>query len=285
MKYTYTLEMTPEELGAVLREVGTNMPTFLEGVLRSMPDALARVQSQASAVEASRREGAVKPGAKASGDHDNVLTLVFDSGDSAPSGKHDDELPRDPQQLLRWFSLTHEQGLMRTLEVIAASDTSVSVGERGLADRPASYEGDGVVITANWPQRSECEDLDNEWYDFLTEWCHGFSFPSDDPKEAERRPKMLQALIGTPGEVNLKKHILFNAQACMNRAVYNALTEGLACDGAQHMRFKDDELLHLKKLADHISANIMLVAHGTMPELRVLHDITGKWTSFLTPTE
>ena len=297
MKYTYTLEITPEEVGTLMREVSSNLPAFVDGVARMVPDLLARLQAQHPDEDEPHpiekymqpaKDGQRPPaGANREAGGATVLKVLFGAGDpdSAAPRDNDEGPPRDILERLEWYDLVHARGLMRTLEVVFADDTTLSIGERGLADRPASYEGEGVIITVNWPTVAECGVVDDAWYEFLTAWCHNYEFASDDPEEAERRPKMLQALIGTPGEVSLKKHIIFNAQACMNRAVYTSLTSGLAFDGQQNTRFREESLLDVQKLADHISANIMLVAHGIMPELRVFHDITGKWFSFIPRAE
>ena len=67
--------------------------------------------------------------------------------------------------------------------------------------------------------------------------------------------------------------------SCLNRAVYRTLLlRGLLTDGKERTRFSEASIANPVRLADHISANITLVAHGVMPELRIFHDITGKWT-------
>ena len=284
MKYKYSIEMTPKEVGGLMRAVGANLPALVEGVLQLAPLLRSHVKTMLSEAESSEGEAT----------KDNVLRVVWpvpdaspqeDSTEGAEGDVADDEAQAQDltvEARLEQYNLTPRTGLMRTLGVAHADEAGVIITERGLSDRPATYEGEGFTIALNWPTTQEFHEADDAWYDFLNEWCMHYEVPAADPeKEAERRPKMLHSLIGTRRELLIKKHIIFGAGACLNRAVYHALKGGLAEDGHEADRFTPSSLRDLVKLSDHISANITLVAHGSMPELRILHDITGKWSSLL----
>lgn len=283
MKYKYSVEMTPEEAGTLMREISANVPVFVENALRLMSMLTQHLQG-----------GHGPEGGEEESD-DNVLRVVWPKpGEPLPEeGASDPEdASRGPQkprvapskmtfpERLAQYGLTPETGLMRTLEVLQDSGGGIVIAERGLADRPASYEGDGFAVALNWPSTRELENANNVWVRFLSEWCQNYEVPAADPTaEAERRPAMLAGIAGTPAELPLKKHIVFAAGGCLNRAVYRTLLlRGLLTDGKEHTRFSEASRADAVRLADHISANITLVAHGIMPELRIFHDITGKWT-------
>jgi hypothetical protein len=272
VKYKYSIEMTPEEVGALMREVSTNLPVFMDNVVRLLTGLTRRVQEA----------GEADAGEEGDEHEDNVLRVVWPKP-GEPEPEESVAAPLTLEQRLAQYGLTPTTGLMRTLEVLQDSGGSIVIAEQGLADRPASYEGDGVAIALNWPSPRESKDASAVWFEFLGEWCRSYEVPAADPShESERRPAMLAEIAGTPAELLLKKHIVFGAGACLNRAVYQTLLlRGLLTDGKEHTRFSEASLADPIRLADHISANITLVAHGSMPELRVFHDITGKWTSYL----
>lgn len=288
MKYKYSIEMTPEEVGGIMREVGANMPALLEGLLRLPPmlrDHISKMNGKLVEKEGETPEGKVLRVVwpLPDDDDDNDAPADSDSAGYSDVPAEVDHPPKiDVMARLEMCGLTHKQGLMRTLEVAHADASGVILAERGLSDRPATYEWDGFTIAVNWADDAELHDADDAWYDFLHDWCANYEIAAlDAEKEAERRPKLLNSIIGTRQELLIKKYIVFKACACLNRAVYYALVGGLAEDGHEAKRFRTESLSDLVCLADHISANITLVAHGSMPELRVLHDITGKWSAFL----
>lgn len=273
MKYKYSIEMTPEEVGGLMREVSANMPMLFDSAMRLLSSLTRQMQ------------GAGGPDLGGEGDDpvDNVLRVVWPKSGEAggeAGGEEPTATPMTLEQRLAYCGLTPETGLMRTLEVLPDAGGGIVIAERGLSDRPASYEGDGFAVALNWPSAPEQKRASAVWLSFLSEWCQNYEVPAADPAaEAERRPTMLAGIAGTPAELLLKKHIVFAAGGCLNRAVYRTLLLcGLLTDGEERTRFSEASLADPVRLADHISANITLVAHGVMPELRIFHDITGKWT-------